>query len=544
MRFWRVSGATNVTFRHPSWCCSLWSTRLKRFDLTRGERSRALIGEKQRTCANWTSAEAAVHSPDSEAGKKASVWLWGNADDGRLGLALNRLEPDRDFGSGRRCVRPSALEPWPATVKQVALGAAHSIVLLDNGEAFSFGLGSDGQLGLPPEALVTHPSQPPFVRSWLQHWTLDRWPWRWLRWARWTPQPVRWSQPQPRLVQVAAGAAHSVWISAQGHVYTCGRGTHGQLGHVSSGTGFSTRGGGEAVRVARSIMRPLRVEALARANIRAVQAACGDNFTLILADDGSVYGCGAIENGQLGLGDPDGVEQVQTGPGGQRLISTFRRLRALRGEPVAQLFAGFQAAAAILRNSGQLVIWGKVSDRIYLEPTPIPSLPGRIHKVAFGFNHILALVESASDRRRAIYSWGSNENGCLGFGYGSRGAYAVHSPQRIESFPGSQATSCITDIAAGYRTSYALRQDVQTGRAYLYSWGSGLCGALGLGDRLIPEAGAGTVDMWEPVCVFDTDAAATGNAGPKAFRIVSGFQHVAMYTTSLGRTDEPPESTT
>jgi alpha-tubulin suppressor-like RCC1 family protein len=290
-------------------------------------------------------------------------------------------------------------------------------------------------------------------------------------------------------------------------------------------------------------MQPLRVEALARAHVQAVQAVCGEDFTLVLTNDGSVYGCGAIEYGQLGLGDPAGVEQVHLGPGGQRLIRSFRRIRALGGEPVAQIFAGFQAAAAVLRDSGSFVIWGKIADRVYLEPTPIMSLPGRVLKVAFGFNHVLALVETASDWRRAIYSWGSNENGCLGLGYGARGAYAVHSPQLIESFSGAQATTCITDIAAGYRTSYALRQDIQTGQAYLYSWGSGLCGALGLGDRLISEAGAGTVDMWEPVCVFDTaNRKGIGTASAEAFRVVSGFQHVAMYATAGQDTNPIPKN--
>jgi len=475
---------------------------------------------------------------ESHSKPKGVVWFWGNADDGRLGVPLSRTELDRDFGAGRRCTRPEALDNLPSSIKRVALGAAHSIVLLENGDAYSFGLGSEGQLGLPPEALVPRAPLQSLLTAWLhqqqhqqQQVGFSRWPWRWMRWSRWTPLAVRWApQQQPHLSDVAAGAAHSVWVSSDGHVYTCGRGTHGQLGHVS--TGRSARG---IASVPKTIERPLLVEALARSNVHAVQAVCGDQFTLIRAADGSVYGSGSIEYGQLGLGHPATVDQTLSGPGGQRFVGTFRRLRALHGEPVAKLFAGFNAAGAILKKSGELVVWGKFSDRIFWEPTPLPSIRGRVQKVAFGFNHVLVLVELAPDglRRRMVYSWGSNENGCLGLGYGTQASHAVQSPQPIEAFMDAQSDASIIDIAAGYRTSYAIRVGIQNSHVDLYSWGSGLCGALGLGDRMVPDAGAGTIDFWEPVHVFRASPADGAEFANSTFHIVSGFQHAALYSTRV-----------
>jgi len=103
----------------------------------------------------------------------------------------------------------------------------------------------------------------------------------------------------PAFAQVYAGASatsnageqHSLWIDQQGNVYTSGNNDRGQL----------CLGGTEPF-----VNLPNQVSLKGPA----VAAAIGEDFTLILLDDGSVYGCGSNEKGELGLGNS--VNSVDT----------------------------------------------------------------------------------------------------------------------------------------------------------------------------------------------------------------------------------------
>jgi hypothetical protein len=93
------------------------------------------------------------------------------------------------------------------------------------------------------------------------------------------------------IVQVVAGAEHSVAIDDSGAVYTWGAGKSGQLGYGMS------RSSNEAPLkqlTPRSVL-PLH-------GVYIVQVASGGNHVLALADDGSVYSWGSGKNGRLGHG--------------------------------------------------------------------------------------------------------------------------------------------------------------------------------------------------------------------------------------------------
>lgn len=97
--------------------------------------------------------------------------------------------------------------------------------------------------------------------------------------------------PSPKFMKVYAGAGapgdsrdmHSVLIDTRGNVYTTGNNDKGQLclGDYESRDKFHQISG---------------------LTFRAVAAAVGLDFTLILQADGKVFGCGSNENGELGLG--------------------------------------------------------------------------------------------------------------------------------------------------------------------------------------------------------------------------------------------------
>lgn len=75
------------------------------------------------------------------------------------------------------------------------------------------------------------------------------------------------------LVECAAGRHHTVLMTNDGEVWTCGEWPMGRLGHGR--------------REHTSVARP--VEALAEAAVRATQVSCGSSHTLVLSDRGEVW---------------------------------------------------------------------------------------------------------------------------------------------------------------------------------------------------------------------------------------------------------------
>lgn len=118
-----------------------------------------------------------------------------------------------------------------------------------------------------------------------------------------------------KIAQVAASIRHSVALCAMGHVYAWGANHRGQLG----------LGGGVApTRIPhrsslgkqrqkyvwdtwtspppKTVIEPRRLETLA-AGQRIVEIACGDEHTLLLADDGRVRACGSAQVVGVGVKD-------------------------------------------------------------------------------------------------------------------------------------------------------------------------------------------------------------------------------------------------
>lgn len=96
------------------------------------------------------------------------------------------------------------------------------------------------------------------------------------------------------VMSVACGGNHSACLSTSNNVYTWGCGTYGQLGQ-----GIDVE----------SSFEPLLLHKLSGKEICAVgkrerdsmQVACGQNHSLFLSTNGSVYACGNGYYGQLGL---------------------------------------------------------------------------------------------------------------------------------------------------------------------------------------------------------------------------------------------------
>lgn len=144
----------------------------------------------------------------------------------------------------------------PTAVESISCGASHCAALDPDGVLLTWGLASSGELG--------HGGWTPIEVD--------------------VPRQVT-SMAHVKVKQIAAGANHTVVVSRDGGLWSCGRGRHGQLGHGH----FHDAG-------------PLqRLEALRGMSV--LYAVAGGSHSLCLTDCGSVWSWGAHRRGQLGLGD-------------------------------------------------------------------------------------------------------------------------------------------------------------------------------------------------------------------------------------------------
>ena len=136
----------------------------------------------------------------------------------------------------------------------VSAGDDHSLALTADGAVWSWGWGASGQLGHGDER------------------------------RQLLPKKVEAFAGQ-RVVAVSAGDSHSLAITADGAVWSWGRGDEGQLGHG----------------VQQDTELPGKIEALAGQRVVVVSA--GGSHSLAITADGAVWSWGSGDDGRLGHGD-------------------------------------------------------------------------------------------------------------------------------------------------------------------------------------------------------------------------------------------------
>jgi alpha-tubulin suppressor-like RCC1 family protein len=178
---------------------------------------------------------------------KGEVYTWGHNRVGQLGFQNDKAVHQRNFEG-------AYYQPHPAKVSEleglnvmvVVAGWGHTAVLTATGQVYVCGRNYQGQLGLGdpsqfPKNERDHPYQPTFTQvSTLSH---------------------------KRVIQVACGGEHSVFLCDDGEVYSVGMGAKGQLGH-----GNTT-----------NLHVPQLLRHLKMTRREIFQIACGNNCTLILA---------------------------------------------------------------------------------------------------------------------------------------------------------------------------------------------------------------------------------------------------------------------
>tara|TARA_B110000259_G_scaffold188116_1_gene245048 strand:+ start:3285 stop:3818 length:534 start_codon:yes stop_codon:yes gene_type:complete len=87
---------------------------------------------------------------------------------------------------------------------------------------------------------------------------------------------------------MSAGTDHSLFLTNEGRVYSCGRNNNGQLGLGNNDNKYI----------------PKLIDNLDNLN-NIEKISCGSNYNLFLTGNGDVYSCGDNYFGQLGLGNLD-----------------------------------------------------------------------------------------------------------------------------------------------------------------------------------------------------------------------------------------------
>eukprot|EP01006_Ploeotia_vitrea_P052763 TRINITY_DN67725_c10_g1_i1.p1 TRINITY_DN67725_c10_g1~~TRINITY_DN67725_c10_g1_i1.p1 ORF type:complete len:398 (+),score=178.69 TRINITY_DN67725_c10_g1_i1:757-1950(+) len=268
------------------------------------------------------------------------VYSWGRAKYGQLGYGGKNW----DQANPRKVPALSKIH-----IQQVACGEAHTLVLSELGQVYSFGRGKCGRLGIGNEQAQMYPKLVTKLSG-------------------------------KKVVKIACGYYHSLVITADGRLMSFGANTNGQCGTGS--------------RLA--IMEPTRV--WFRKGTRICDVAGGGYHSIALDDEGHVYAFGKNRSGQLGVGDTD--ERLSPF---ELEVFTMLNGEATRAFMVA---AGLFHSAVVTRD-GKLYCFG---DNRYGQlgnggddNTPHPTrvlLPngGKVRQVACGSWHTLCLQGDSLDK--------------------------------------------------------------------------------------------------------------------------------------------------
>jgi len=387
-------------------------------------------------------------------------YVMGDNYNGPLGLGMEKA-----FGS----ISPPQYLTIPGkTITQVEHGYRHTIFLCSDGTVYSCGDNSDGKLGLGNTNTYYSPTQ------------IDL----------------------SNITTIACGTYHSMFLRSDGTVYGCGSNYDGQLGVGTNSDYYDI---------------PTQVVSTNFSGT-VTSIACGEDHTMFLCSNGTVYGTGNNGNGQLGIGNTNyPYPDVPTLVVSTNFSSTVTSI-ACGGDHTLFLCANGSVYGTGENGDGELGIID--GDGNYDVPTQIDAisfssgvgmifcghfnsffvcLDGNVYGCGYNENYSLGinhdneeytpvLISFFSDNNktinyiaaaeyftifvcsdRTVYGTGDNGDGQLGDGSISN----ILSPT-LFSF-----TKTVTSLSIGERNSLFICSD-----GTVYSCGSGDNGALGLGDNI------------------------------------------------------------
>ncbi|KAI4466478.1 regulator of chromosome condensation (rcc1) repeat [Holotrichia oblita] len=310
----------------------------------------------------------------------------------------------RSFGTGRGESIP--LRSQTGEYRIDIGGAGHSLILDQNGHVYCCGWNSKGQLGISDESgkfeqieIIKDRRMVQICCGWdfsaalsdnskLFVWGNNAYTQLGLSKSitcTGIPSMLQVSQKLATgFTYVSCGLRHSALITRDRSLLVAGTGTKGQLG---LGDNFSDD----------NYLSLSKVPELQ--DIESV--ACGQNHTIALRSDGTVYAWGDNRYGQLGV-DP-------------AKPNSFVPIQVFRDESIASVHSGWTHSAALTKN-GRVMVWGRNSygqlgcqkKQVSHKAELIPDLED-VAQLSLGSEHNLAVT---GDGR--LFSWGWNEHGSCG----------------------------------------------------------------------------------------------------------------------------------
>lgn len=263
---------------------------------------------------------------------------------------------------GRTIFRPTLIESLKGIpCKQVATGLSFTVILTRQGQVYTCGNNTHGQLGLGD--------------------TMDR-P---------TPKNVELFESLGRVVQVAASASYTFAVTEDGTVHSFGSCTNFCLGHGDQ----------------HDELLPRAIQSFKRRNIHVVRVSAGDEHAVALDSSGYVYTWGRGYCGALGHGD----ENDKTNP---------ELLTSLKGHLAVQVCAR-KRKTFVLTDMGSVFAFGWMgfgslgfsdrgsSDKV-MKPRILDNLRSYyISQISTGLYHTVAVTN-----RGLVFGFGDNERAQLG----------------------------------------------------------------------------------------------------------------------------------
>ncbi|XP_022154913.1 ultraviolet-B receptor UVR8 isoform X2 [Momordica charantia] len=274
------------------------------------------------------------------------------------------------------------------------------------------------------------------------------------------------------LKDIACGGAHTLFLTESGRVYATGLNNFGQLGisddksystepvevkiqkeavHISAGYNHSCVVTGSA----KAVHLPTKVDSLDGIVIK--RAALGSDHSMAVTDGGEVLSWGDGRSGRLGHGH----ESTLLGFLKSTSEYTPRLIKELDGIKVKQIAAGMLHSACVDENGAVFIFGERAMNRVGFDEANKATIPSIIstllncEEVACGGYHTCVLTKAGD-----LYSWGSNENGCLG--NGSTNVFDL--PERVE---GPFSRSPVSKVSCGWKHTAA----ISGGAIFTWGWG-------------------------------------------------------------------------
>ena len=262
-------------------------------------------------------------------GSDGNLYSWGGNTYGQLGRTISDTTPAASL--------PGIVTP-PTGVRftQFSAGNGYSLALGSDGNLYSWGSNSTGQLGIGVDDYNSHNA------------------------------PKKGSMPTDgtKFTQVSAGYYHSLAIGSDGNVYSWGDGTLGQLGRTITNTNTNTLYDG----------KPLKVNSPVGVT-RFTQVIAGGDNSLGLGSDGNFYSWGSNSKNQLARTPTSATPANRPGKVTMPAGITITQVRTEGG-----YLGGFTLA---LGSDGNFYSWGSNSKN-QLARTPTSATPAnRPGMVAF-----------------------------------------------------------------------------------------------------------------------------------------------------------------